>query len=534
MTTRGGVTPPAYCPGVEPTPPTVASEGDLVAVCRALLGAAAPAGPRRLAAAFEEAIAAGGDPLGDALCALRSPAERRPLGATYTPRAIVEAMMGWAAAQVAPVRVVDPGCGSGRFLLAAGRAFPRAELIGVEIDPVAATLARANLAAAGLARRARVIELDYRALALDAAGGPTLFAGNPPYVRHHAIAPRWKVWLSRRAAARGLAASQLAGLHVHFLLATAELARPGDAGIFITASEWLDVNYGVLARALLAGPLGLVRLDLCDPALRAFPDAQATAAIAAFAVGSTAGGARVRRVGSLARLAPLAGGRLIARARLASEPRWSALVEGAPPGRRQAAGAETVELGELCRVHRGQVTGANRIWIAGEGTPPLPPALLVPSVTRARELIAAGRELCADAALRRVVDLPADLDQLAAGERALVARFLAWARRAGAEQPYVARHRSPWWAVRLLPPAPILVTYMARRPPVFVLNRAAARHLNIAHGLYPREPMSTAALGRLAAALRAAAGGAAGRTYAGGLMKLEPREIERMRVALSG
>ena len=515
-------------------PPAVTSEGDLVAVCRALLGAKA-AGPRRVAAAFGEAIAAGGDPLGDALCALRSPAERRPLGATYTPRPIVEAMMAWAARRTAPARVVDPGCGSGRFLLAAGRAFPGAELLGVEIDPVAATLARANLAAAGLAGRARVIEVDYRALALEPAGGPTLFAGNPPYVRHHAIAPGWKAWLTRRAAARGLGASQLAGLHVHFLLATAELARPGDAGIFITASEWLDVNYGKLARALLAGPLGLVRLDLLDPALRAFPDAQATAAIAAFEVGAGPGDARLRRVGSLANLAPLAGGRAIERARLAGEPRWSRLAEA--PRRRPAAARGTVEVGELCRVHRGQVTGANRIWIAGADTPPLPPALLVPSVTRARELIAAGRELGADAGLRRVVDLPPnldDLDQLGAEARRLVARFLAWARRAGAEQPYVARHRSPWWAVRLLPPAPILVTYMARRPPVFVLNRAQARHLNIAHGLYPREPMSAARLEGLAAALRAAAGGAAGRVYAGGLMKLEPREIERMRIALSG
>ncbi|HEU5058399.1 MAG TPA: methyltransferase domain-containing protein, partial [Kofleriaceae bacterium] len=310
-------------------------EKDLVAVCHSLIGGDA--------AGLREAIAAGGDPLGDALCALRSPAERRPLGATYTPQPIVDAMIGWAAGHVAPVRVVDPGCGSGRFLLAAGRAFPRAELVGVEIDPLAATLARANLAAAGMARRARVVEVDYRSLALEAAGGPTLFAGNPPYVRHHAIAPRWKEWLSRRAAARGLRASQLAGLHVHFLLATAELARPGDAGILITAAEWLDVNYGQLARALLAGPLGLVRLDLLDPALRAFPDAQATAAIAAFEVGNAGAAARLRRVTSLASLAPLAGGRAIARARLAAEPRWSGLVAGR---RRPSAG---VELGELCR-----------------------------------------------------------------------------------------------------------------------------------------------------------------------------------------
>jgi SAM-dependent methyltransferase len=517
---------------VDALPPPVTSEGDLARVCRALLGAA-PAVPRRLVTAFEEAIAAGGDPLGDAFTRLRSPAERRPRGATYTPAPIVAAMIGWAREQVTPVRVVDPGCGSGRFLLAAGRAFPAAELVGVEIDPLAAQLARANLAAAGLAGRARVEEVDYRALALGAAGGPTLFAGNPPYVRHHAIAPRWKAWLTRRAAARGIAASQLAGLHVHFLLATAELARPGDAGIFITAAEWLDVNYGRLARALLAGPLGMVRLDLLDPALRAFPDAQATAAIAAFEVGTAEGAVRLRRVRSLARIAPLAGGRAIDRARLATEPRWSSLADSAPR-RGRPHGPGTIELGELCRVHRGQVTGANRIWIARDDTPALPARLLVPAVTRARELFAAGPELASRAALRRVVDLPADLDELGAEERARVDRFLTWARRAGADLPYVARHRSPWWSVRLFPPAPILVTYMARRPPAFVRNRAAARHLNIAHGVYPREPMSTSALDSLAAALRAAAHGAAGRVYAGGLMKLEPREIERMRIALSG
>ena len=46
--------------------------------------------------------------------------------------------------------------------------------------------------------------------------------------------------------------------------------------------------------------------------------------------------------------------------------------------------------------------------------------------------------------------------------------------------------------------------------------------------------MSAARLDALTAALRAAAGDAAGRVYAGGLMKLEPREIERMRIAFSG
>jgi hypothetical protein len=130
------------------------------------------------------------------------------------------------------------------------------------------------------------------------------------------------------------------------------------------------------------------------------------------------------------------------------------------------------------------------------------------------------------AGLRRVVDLPADLDALDADERRAIEKFLAWARRQGANQSYIARHRRPWWSVALREPAPILVTYMARRAPVFVHNRAKARHINIAHGLYPRERMAEREVEAIVAYLRDNAGTEGGRVYAGGLVKFEPREVE--------
>ena len=71
---------------------------------------------------------------------------------------------------------------------------------------------------------------------------------------------------------------------------------------------------------------------------------------------------------------------------------------------------------------------------------------------------------------------------------------------------------------------------MARRPPAFVRNVAGVRHLNIAHGLYPREPMPGAVLDRLAGYLRSSVALGQGRTYAGGLTKFEPREMERLAV----
>ena len=91
----------------------------------ALARAAAPAEPL---APVRASIGAGADPLGDAFCRLRGPELRRAEGATYTPPPIVDAMVAWAASRPRPSRVVDPGAGSGRFAVAAGRRFPAATI----------------------------------------------------------------------------------------------------------------------------------------------------------------------------------------------------------------------------------------------------------------------------------------------------------------------------------------------------------------------------------------------------------------------
>jgi len=196
--------------------------------------------------------------------------------------------------------------------------------------------------------------------------------------------------------------------------------------------------------------------------------------------------------------------------------------------RRLSAGF--VELGELCRVHRGQVTGSNRVWIAGDHSRDLPTEVLYPAVTRAKELFDAGIALQSTAGLRSVIDLPSDLSVFDAQTRRAVERFLKFAKALGADATYIARHRNPWWSVSLHPPAPILATYMARRPPAFVRNLAGARHLNIAHGIYPRERLAKVVLRRLTDYLSKAVTTSEGRTYAGGLTKFEPREMERIRV----
>lgn len=477
---------------------------------------------KRLLVGIRDLILNGYDPLGEAFCALRSAATRRESGATYTPVAIVQTMMDWAQAYQKPRRIVDPGSGSARYLMSAGAAFPGAELVGLDTDPLAALLSRANLAVSGLATRARIMVGDYRGFH-EVIPGRTLYIGNPPYVRHHEITTKWKDWLFLESAKLGLTASKLAGLHVYFFLATARNAKLGDFGTFITAAEWMDVNYGALVRSLVLGKLGGQSVTVIEPTAQPFPDAATTAAITTFEIGSKPASIFFQRVNTLEGLNGLSKGRKVHRDRLSIEARWSYLTrasEKVPEG--------YVELGELCRVHRGQVTGANEVWIAGKHSANLPCSVLFRSITRARELIEAEGVLDDASKLKFVIDLPIDLDTLDFAERRAVDSFLKVARAMGANKGYVASHRKAWWSVGLRAAAPIISTYMARRPPAFVVNKADVRHINIAHGLYPRDVMSGRAQRTLVDYLQSNISQRSGRTYAGGLTKFEPREMERL------
>ncbi|MCR6662644.1 MAG: methyltransferase [Luteimonas sp.] len=312
-------------------------ERELVALCLALVGSrnslsqaeqalangVRPLAEPELVKRARGYIKQGLDPLGGAFLRLRAPAVRRNLGAVYTPDPIIRSMLNWSADQGTPARVVDPGAGSGRYLLAAAKRFPQAELVAVELDPLAALMLRANLAALGLTSRVRILVEDFRLAELPAIEGRTLYLGNPPYVRHHDIGDDWKQWFAQSAAAFGVRASKLAGLHIHFFLRVLQLAKPGDVGAFITSSEWLDVNYGATLRRLLAHQLGGVAVHVLDASAMPFEGAATTGAITCFKVGEQSDGLRVRSVPTLEALNGLSKGVVVPWDRARSAPRWS-------------------------------------------------------------------------------------------------------------------------------------------------------------------------------------------------------------------
>lgn len=504
--------------------------GPLTEAERAFLNVARDLPPTATAALTEArlSIALGSDPLGERLLRWRSPADRRPDGAFYTPAAIVEPMVEWALAQD-PARIVDAGCGSGRFAAEIARRDPTLPVVAVDRDPLATLLTRAALAVLG-AERAVVLHADYLSLALPAIHGRTAWIGNPPYVRHHDLEPEVKRWAATAGAGLGHPVSSLSGLHAYFFLATALHAAPGDVGAFVTSAEWLDVGYGALIRQLLMDGLGLESLHVLEPTAVPFADVMTTAAIACFRAGARPERVRLETVADLEALDGLEGGRALPREQLELSHRWTGLI------RPHLATATGVPLGTIGRVSRGVVTGANDYFLLTRAQAAELEILewCRPVITSAEEVLDAGGVVRDDPDRRVLFAPPRDADRNA--HPALDRYLRLGERRRGDEAAYkdryITSHRNPWWHHGPLRVPPIVASYMARRPPVFALNPDGLALVNIAHGLYPHRELSEEELAALVLhlnGLRESFRGR-GRTYHGGLEKFEPGEMEALTI----
>ena len=464
------------------------------------------------------------DAAGLALCESLDAEFRRAQGITLTPGWLVELMLQRLAAAGPFQTIVDPGAGSGRFCMAAARRFPGARVVAVERSEAMLAVLRRNLQSAGLVDRVEVVPGDFREVRVELSGRAA-FVGNPPYVRHHDIEPAWKLWYATTMARFGQRASKLAGLHLHFLARIAELARPGDQLCFVTSAEWLDNGYGSAWRALLSertGPLMVQGLWVAEPQTPVFPDALVSALVLQAEMGTRSSSVSL----GMLQEGALSTSRVVPIASLQGEQRWTSLCQA-----ELTVPTVGVEVGELFKVTRGQVTGLNRAWVLPAGSEALPLALSVPAVTRAKEIID-GTVEAADglSRLRRVVSLPADLASLPAALRVRVDAFLATARALGAADGYVARQRRAWHALDLRVAPAAMVSYMGRRAPVFRANPHAVSFLNIAHGLYPRQPLSGQQLRLILDFLNVHTDMRAGRMYGGGMAKFEPSDIARLRI----
>jgi adenine-specific DNA methylase len=478
--------------------------------------------------------------------------QRKSLGAFYSPSSLVEPMVAWAVTR-ADHSVLDPSCGDGIFLETAARRLrglgassERAVslLHAIDLNPDAARVTRDRLASAlglplGNVRVASFFSMSPPGVLFGPLEGVHAVIGNPPYIRYQEFAGEDRLEALERAAHAGVQLNRLASSWAHFVAHAIAFLRPGGRLALILPAELIHASYAAPLREHLRRSFEEVHVITFQQAV--FPDVQEEVVLL-LASGKEGGPGRLglTDVETGADLGDLAA--VLARAEVfapGEEPgKWI-------PGHAAHSGAAALDdlqsrgllspLGDVGKASIGFVSGANEYFVV---TPEeaarwrLPESSLRPALIRARQI--PGLQVT-----------PADLAQVRSlGERCLL--WLPGERLSRAEQDYIRRGeelgydgrykcrvRSPWYRVPGVLTPEALLTYMSDVVPRLCLNRA---------GVVASNNLHTIRLPRIPAALRKAFVVAfynsatllscerIGRSYGGGVLKLEPREADRILV----
>ncbi|ART70180.1 SAM-dependent methyltransferase [Mycobacterium dioxanotrophicus] len=464
-----------------------------------------------------------------------SAAARKARGAYFTPVEITRYLTRWAV-RSAEDRVFEPSAGDAAFLLAAterlqhlGDAAPRVD--GVEIHAASAAAARRRVAEAGGTAHIRTADF------FDVAPRPeyTAVIGNPPYIRYQDFRGQVRAQSRRAALQAGVALSGLASSWAAFTVHSALFLRPGGRMALVLPAELLSVNYAAAVRKFLFDRFAHVELVMFDE--QVFPEAEADIVLLladGFDQGPS-GHAVIHRAHNAASLTS----ELVQRNWSPRDPadKWvSGLIGNGPVDALHAlhAAGRFAHLELWGDTTLGMVTGNNgffalspdRVRELGLRRTDLLP-LSPPGSAHLRGLTLTVDQLTQLGEQGKSTQLFRPVGRLSAAAQ----RYLDAGHAAGVHLAYKCRVRTPWYLVPLVTPADLLLTCMNADTPRLVTNRVKAHHLNSVHGVYLRDGLAT--LGRdllPLAALNSVTllhAEMTGRSYGGGILKIEPREADR-------
>ena len=474
----------------------------------------------------------------DAIDASKTIENRRLMGQFATPgelaRAIVRETISCLPRDGSTLAMLEPSMGSGSFVSAA------LDLLGKRI------------------RRIRGYELDsdFHRASLDLWNGypvdpihedftravPTpafdLVVANPPYVRHHGLKPAEKRRLQELVCAQhGIDISGLAGLYCYFLLLSKAWMKPDAVGVWLIPSEWMAVNYGRAVRRFLAGSAKLLRVHKFDVSDVRFSDALVSSCVVWFRNAKPDGNKVEFTYG--ADLTHPERRESIDVSSLNPDEKWPPRTDGG-----QAGGAWRI--GDFFDIRRGIATGDNAFFVLTERDVverKIPNRFLRPILPSPRHLKVdhvksdehglptnAERRFLLDCTGYAKDDLPSPVrTYIESGEATTAQRNL-------------CSSRTVWYEQEQRVPAPFLCSYMGRggvdsAPVRFILNDTKAIVSNSFLMLYPKSQLAQALLDDPAKAKRVWSMllaipreqiVSAGRSYGGGLQKVEPRELARI------
>jgi hypothetical protein len=468
------------------------------------------------------------------------PELRKARGAFFTPPAIAEFLAAWAIDRNPAARVLDPTCGEAVFLTAAGRqlrtlgATPADldhQVYGVDLHQASLEAAMALLELEGL--DAHLEAGDFFEFSPTRSTLPAMDAviGNPPFVRYQHHAGEARKRSAAAALGQGVRLSALASSWAALLVHACGFLKPEGRLAIVLPAELLTVHYAEPVRRWLRQRFAAVNLVLFERLQ--FSDALEKVVLLT-AQGS--GGCEsfslfhVENAEDLGQLRPFDH----VNVKPAAEGKWTDLLL---PGRtrqlfKQVTSDRFVSLGDYGAPELGTVTGANHYFALSEGTrrnfglTHEQVARISPPGTRHLHGLSFSRrqwERLRDHGESVWLLRPPPDD--ATPE---LRRYLEHGERRGVPDAYKCRVRTPWWRPPLVSPPDLFFTYMSHRYPRLVTNSARASFLNSMHGVRLRSgaPAAAKAALPLLALNSVSLLGAElfGRSYGGGVLKMEPRE----------
>jgi adenine-specific DNA methylase len=468
---------------------------------------------------------------------------RKARGAFFTPREICDFISSWAVRTANDV-ILEPSCGEASFLLSAGARLAtlgplinrdQSRLHGIEIHSASANNAKQLLDASEL--RSTIHSGNF----FDIAPEPKydVVIGNPPYVRYQDFAGSARAKGLEAALAQGVRLSLLANSWAPFVVHAAQFLKPGGRLGLVLPAELLTVKYAAEVRRFLLNRFASIKLVMFEELV--FPGVlEEVVLLLAEGTGPTAG----FELYQARNLNDLNSGTssIWTEFTPSTVEKWTpALIPAdALDVYRTATASDEVEtLLDWGESYLGAVTGNNKYFtLTGKQVVEL-------GLTRKelRRISPPGSRY-----LRGLTFTEKAWSELLreesrcylfypdGGDLSIAAReYLTAGERAGVHSAYKCKARKPWWRVPLAPMADLFLTYMDHVCPRFVANDAQVHHLNSVYGVRLRSDRQELGRDLLALAslnsLTILGAEMIGRSYGGGILKIEPTEADLLPLA---
>jgi adenine-specific DNA methylase len=408
-----------------------------------------------------------------------------------------------------------------------------AQLVGVEIHGPSAKTARSFLASAGSS--VEILESDF--FDLESAADFDAVLGNPPFIRYQSFAGDARQKGLRAALAAGVNLTGLASSWAAFLVHSCRfLKADGRLGMVLPA-ELLAVHYAGPVRRFLLQRFASLRIVVFERLL--FEDALEDVVLL---MAEGTGGCNKIEVVQVCSADDLdRGSATTIAAKHLRDDRWVATLLKPTAWEAFTAVAESAlceRLRDWGTTYLGVVTGENDFFCLSDsqveqlGLREEDLLRISPPGSRHLRTLEFGARFWSQLRTdgrRCCLFYPSNDTPSRAAEV-----YIESAEARSIHNNYKCRVRNPWWRVPLVAKPDLFLTYMDYERPRLITNSADAYHLNSLYGvklrrgrkhigreLLPLATLNTISL--LGAEVH-------GRSYGGGLLKLEPREADRIPV----